>query len=58
MSNPELCKGMKFLNGKVFRVALRKYAVKKLVDIKFKLNEKIKVSVHCKYECGLRVYAS
>ena len=23
MSNPELCKGMKFLNGKVFRAALR-----------------------------------
>ena len=39
MSDPQLCKGMKFPNRKVFRVALRKYAVKKLVDIKFKLNE-------------------
>ncbi|KAL0003636.1 hypothetical protein SO802_011197 [Lithocarpus litseifolius] len=28
------------------------------MDIKFKLNEKTKVSVHCKYECGWRVYAS
>ena len=45
----ELCKGMKFPNGKVFRAA---YAVRKPVDIKFKLNEKTKVFVHCKYECG------
>ncbi|XP_050280545.1 uncharacterized protein LOC126721538 [Quercus robur] len=29
MSNPELCKGMKFPNGKVFRAILREYAVKK-----------------------------
>ena len=58
MSNLELCKGMKFPNGKVFRAALREYAVRKPVDIKFKLNEKTKVSVHCKYECGWRVYAS
>ena len=49
---------MKFSNGKVFRAALREYAVKKPVDIKFKLNEKAKVSVHCKDECGWRVYAS
>ena len=58
MSNPQLCKGMKFPNGKVFRVALREYAVKKPVDIKFKLNEKTKIFVHCEYECGWRVYAS
>ena len=58
MSNPELCKGMKFLNGKVFRDALGEYAVRKPMDIKFKLNKKTKVSVHCKYECGWRVYAS
>ncbi|KAK9999870.1 hypothetical protein SO802_019473 [Lithocarpus litseifolius] len=58
MSNPQLCKGMKFLNGKVFKAALREYAVKKTVDIKFKLNEKTKVFVHCKYKCGWRVYAS
>ena len=49
---------MKFPNGKVFRAALREYAVKKLVDIKFKLNQKTKVSVHYKYEYGWRVYAS
>ena len=58
MSDPQLCKGMKFPNGKVFRVALREYAVKKPVNIKFKLNEKTKVFVHYKYECGWRVYAS
>nr|XP_023928041.1 uncharacterized protein LOC112039402 [Quercus suber] len=28
------------------------------MDIKFKLNEKTKVSVHCKYDCGWRVYTS
>ena len=50
--------GYEVPNGKVFRAALREYAVRKPVDIKFKLNEKIKVSVHCKYECGWRVYAS
>ena len=58
MSNPELCKGMKFPNGKVFRAALREYAVRKPVDIKFKVNEKTKVSVHYKYKCDWRVYAS
>ena len=42
----------------MFKAALREYAVKKPVDIKFNLNEKTKVSVHYKYECGLRVYAS
>ena len=52
MSNPELCKGMKFPNGNVFRATLREYAVRKPIDIKFKLNGKTKVSVHCKYECG------
>ena len=58
ISNLELCKGMKFPNRKVFRAALREYAMRKTVDIKFKLNEKTKVYVHCKYECGWRVYAS
>ena len=58
MSNPQLCKGMKFPNGKVFRAALRENAVRKPVDLKFKLNEKTKISIHYKYECGWRVYAS
>ena len=58
MSNPELCKGMKFPNGKVFKATLREYAMKKPMDIKFKLNEKTKISVYYKYECGWRVYAS
>ena len=58
MSNPQLCKSMKFPNEKVFRATLREYAVKKPVDIKFKLNENTKVSVHYKYECGWKVYAS
>ena len=58
MSNPQLCMGMKFSNGKVFMVVLREYAVQKPMDIKFKLNEKAKASIYCKYECGWRVYAS
>ena len=58
MNNLQLCKGMKFLNGKVFRATLREYTMKKPVDIKFKFNEKTKVYVHCKCECGWKVYAS
>ena len=58
ISNPQLCKGMKFPNGKVFKATLREYAMKKPMDIKFKLNEKTKISVYYKYECGWRVYAS
>ena len=49
---------MKFPNSKVFREALREYAIKKPVDIKFKLNEKKKISVYCINECGWRCYAS
>ena len=49
---------MKFPNGKVFKAALSEYVVKKPMDIKFKLNEKTKISVYYKYECGWRVYAS
>ena len=58
MRKPELRKGMKFPNSKVFREALREYAIKKPVDIKFKLNEKKKISVYCINECGWRCYAS
>ena len=32
--------------------------MRKPVDIKFKLNKKTKVSIHCKYECGWKVHAS
>ncbi|KAK9989706.1 hypothetical protein SO802_029945 [Lithocarpus litseifolius] len=52
MRKPVLQKGMKFPNSKVFREALREYAIHKPVDIKFKLNEKKKISVYCKNECG------
>ena len=47
-----LQKGMKFPNSKVFREALREYAIKKPVDIKFKLNEKKKISIYWINECG------
>ena len=58
MRNVVLKKEMKFPNAKVFRAALWEYAIKKHIDIKFKLNEKTKISVHCKNECGWRCYAS
>ena len=58
MKKPELCKGMKFPNAKVFREALREYAIHKPMDIWFKLNEKEKISVYCKNKCGWRCYAS
>ena len=54
MTKPELKKRMKFPNSKVFREALRKYDIKKPVDIKFKLNKKKKISVYCINECGWR----
>ncbi|KAK9992590.1 hypothetical protein SO802_027575 [Lithocarpus litseifolius] len=57
MRNVVLKKEMKFPNAKVFRAALREYAIKKLIDIKFKLNERTKISVHCKNKCGWRCYA-
>ena len=56
--NVVLKKEIKFPNAKVFRVALREYAIKKPIDIKFKLNERTKISVHCKNGCGWRCYTS
>ena len=58
MRNLELKKVMKFPNSKVFRETLREYAINKPVDIKFKLNEKKKISVYCINECGWRCCAS
>ena len=58
MRKPDLVIGMKFPNLRVFREALREYVVNKAVDIKFKLNEKTKIFVHCKNDCGWRLYAS
>ena len=49
---------MKFSNSKVFRKALKEYAIKKPVDIKFMSNEKKKISVYCLNECGWWCYAS
>ena len=52
MRKSELKKGMKFPNSKVFREVLREYAINKPIDIKFKLNEKKKISFYCINECG------
>ena len=58
MRNVNLVKGMKFPNPKVFRNALRECVFQKHIDIKWKLNEKKKISVHCKNKCGWRCYTS
>ena len=58
MKNVVLKKEMTFPNAKVFRAALREYAIKKPIDIKFNLNERTKISVHRKNRCGWRCYAS
>ena len=42
----------------MFKATLREYAIKKPVDIKFKLNEMTKISIHCKNEFWWRCYAS
>ena len=58
MENVRLAKGMKFLNSQVFRKALREYVIQHHIDVKWKLNEKKKISVHCKNNYGWRIYAS
>ena len=58
MTNVQLVKGMKFSNSKVFRKALKEYVIQHHIDIKWKLNEKKKISAHCKNNCGWRCYAS
>ena len=58
MRNVVLKKKMKFPNVKLFRAALKEYAIKKPIDIKLKLNEKTKILVHCKNGCGWRCFAS
>ena len=58
MTNVQLVKGMKFPNSKVFRKALRECVIQKHINIKWKLNERKKISVHCKNKCGWRCYAS
>ena len=58
MGNVRLAKGMKFPNSQVFRKALREYVIQHHIDVKWKLNEKKKISVHCKNNCGWRIYAS
>ncbi|XP_030969820.1 uncharacterized protein LOC115990099 [Quercus lobata] len=58
MENVRLAKGMKFPNSQVFRKALREYVIQNHIDVKWKLNEKKKISVHYKNNCGWRCYAS
>ena len=58
MRNDKLVKEMKFPNFKVFRKALREYVIQKHIDIKWKLNERKNISIHCRNKCGCRCYAS
>ena len=58
MRNVVLKKEIKFPNANVFKAALREYAIKIPIDIKFKLNERTKISVHCKNGCRWGCYAS
>ena len=52
MGNVRLAKGMKFPNSQVFRKALKEYVIQHHIDVKWKLNEKKKIYVHCKNNCG------
>ena len=52
MTNVRLVVGMKFPNSKVFGKVLREYVILHHIDIKWKLNEKKKIIVHCKNNCG------
>ena len=58
MTNVQLVKGMKFPNSKVFRKVFREYVIRHHIDIKWKLNEKKKIFVHCMKNCGWKCYAS
>ena len=42
----------------MFRKALREYVIQHHIDVKWKLNEKKKIYVHCKNNYGWRIYAS
>ena len=57
MGNVRLAKEMKFPNSQVFRKVLREYVIQHHIDVKWKLYEKKKISVHCKNNCGWRIYA-
>ena len=52
MENVRLPKGMKFPNSQVFRKALKEHVIQHHIDVKWKLNEKKKIFVHCKNNCG------
>ena len=58
MENVRLAKWMKFPNSQVFRKALRENVIQHHIDVKWKLNKKKKIYVHCKNNCGWRCYAS
>ena len=52
MTVVRLVVGMKFPNSKVFGKALREYVIQHHIDIKWKLNEKKNIFVHCKNNFG------
>ena len=58
MENVRLAKGMKFPNSQVFRKVLREYVIQHHIDVKWKLNKKKKIFVHCKNNCEWRCYTA
>lgn len=58
MANPRLMLGMRFPFVTAYRKLLREYHLKKGYDFTFQKNEKDRVTMVCKLECGFRAHAS
>ena len=58
MQDPQLCKGMKFTSGEVFRIALQEWAIKRGYSYILNKNNKERVSAICKDKCGFQIHAS
>ncbi|XP_059668951.1 uncharacterized protein LOC132314051 [Cornus florida] len=56
--NKELVIGMKFANAKEFKVVLREHVIANRYDIRFKKNERKRVTVICVNECRWRIHAT
>lgn len=58
MKKPKLQVGLVFANSSMYRKALRQYAVRKGIQLKFEKNEKRRITAICKRKCGWRIHAS
>ncbi|XP_028774128.1 uncharacterized protein LOC114731172 [Neltuma alba] len=50
--------GMKFANFKVYRQALKQYAIENGIEFKYIKNEASRIRVKCKHNCGWIIHAS